>query len=77
MTGPEREETDANMRSRVGHGSPRNTRGARASKAEAGPRGYIQRRVEQINKASQEGAEAGAGSGELWKRGRQGSGGHS
>lgn len=37
--------------------------------------GYIQRRVQQINKASREGAGAGAGSGETWSRGRRGSGG--
>lgn len=30
-------------------------------KAKVGPGGYIQRRIEQINKASQEGLKAGAG----------------
>lgn len=37
------------------------TRGASAAKAEVGPGRYIQRRVEQINKAIRERGEAGAG----------------
>lgn len=37
-----------------------------------GPRGYIQRRVEQINKASQEGAEAGAGRERAVEKGQAG-----
>lgn len=37
-----------------------------------GPRGYIQRRVEQINKASQEGSEAGAGRERAVEKGQAG-----
>lgn len=73
-----KEETDANMRSQGGAGSPLKHEGARSEGSGGDRGGYIhQRLVEQINKASQEGpSQVQAGTG-LWRRCRQGSIGHS
>lgn len=65
------------MRSRVGARSALKHEGHAQRRQRWGRGGYIQRRVEQINKASQEGAAPVQAGRELGRGGRQGSGGHS